>query len=1708
MKQLQITNLLMNYNFINSTKKPAFIRILLSSVILLLTFSLAEAQQVSVKQVKKHKSASKKIRENRMKKYDFDKKETEKEDDEYDGPDRAMEMEYKKTIDPATGIVPRERLMNALDKTKKSKDLQRSGQFATLGNFTWTERGPNTDAVGVSNGNTRPNSGVTSGRMRAINVDLADASGKTVWVAGVSGGLWKTTDITAASPNWILINDYLSNLAVTSITQDPSSTNKDIMYFCTGEAFFNSDAVRGNGVFKSTDHGLTWNLLASSQNANFYYCSKILCDAAGNVYVSTRNGVFRSIDGGTNWVNIAPTGLSARFSDMELSATGRLHVSSGIFSTCAYRFTDNPATVTTSGWTSPTSGYPSSSVRIELACSGNTLFAIPSNASYQVTAVYKSTDGGATWTANNFTAGNTTDFGSQAWFCLAIDIDPSNINNIIIGNLTCLKSTDGGSTWSKISEWVGTTGQYVHADQHIIKWYDNGNKLLIGCDGGIHYSSDKGVTIRDRNVGLRLKQFFSCATIPTANINYFLAGAQDNGVHKLTTAGLGGSTEVTGGDGGFVAIDQDETNYQFGSYVNNVYRRSSNSGTNWSSFYFYKGTSSTATNFGTFINPYDYDNTANIIYAGADAGEIFRWTTAQTTAAGTYYATTGFPTGATILTGITSFNSAKISAVAVSPFTSNRVYLGTDGGRVVYIDNANTITSSTAGTNISAAGFPAGTVSCINFGTTEQNLITCFSNYGVSNIWVSSNGGTSWTAIDGNLPDMPIRWCMFYPGDNSRAIIATETGVWNTDLINGVSTSWYAEPSFPSVKTNMLKYRSSDGMLIAATHGRGLFTTVLCILVTPTVNIAANPGTTICSGTPVTVTATANNTGGGTINYNFKIGAGSVQSSASNIYTSTTLANGNAVTCDITVTGGTCLTATTATSNGLTMVVNPNLTPTVSIAANPGTTICSGTSVTITATANNTGGGTINYNFKIGAGSVQSSASNTYTTSSLANGNVVTCDITVTGGTCLTATTATSNGLTIILGVNSFTGNGNWTDIARWTCGSVPLPTDAIEIAAGANAILNIDLSLLGSLLMNATSTLTVDPTNTFDVAVGGTANFNGQSVTFRSTNTGTASLGKILGALTGATNVTVERYIPNNGFRSWRLLSVPTAGSQTFNQAWQEGNSSLQNSKPGFGTQITGIGSLSSAQAAGFDNTSPYPALLSYNVLSNIWEGMPSTNTALSTKNGYFLYVRGDRTQGISGLISNSSATTLRTTGTVYQGNLNSEIIPANSFGLIGNLYPSAIDFTKLNRSAGINNQFYIWDSKKGSATSSSLGIYQSFSNTNGFQTLIGGGSFVLGLPNISIQSGQAYFVQAGASSGTVTLNENAKISSNGTLGFRPTVPLNQLVKLDSKLYTNTGTSSEINDANVVVFDNGYANAVDADDALKLANSGENFGIAKGDKTLVIEGRLTINSKDTIFFKLWNLQQKSYSFEFVPQNLGTTGLIAMLQDSYLNSNTPLDLNSTNTINFTVDANTASADSNRFKIVFTASNPLPLSFISIAANRNGTDVLVDWKVAAENRINYYEMERSTDGRNFVTAGTVSSTGNNNPTSQYRFTDANIALKTWFYRIKSVGITGEIRYSSIVKLVAGNVKPGFSLSPNPVEGGIINLQFKNQPEGKYSVRILNNLGQQLQNTIISHAGRNSNQLLQLPGTIASGTYQIEIIAPDLTNTIKTLLVNRK
>ena len=750
-----------------------------------------------------------------------------------DRPDLALLQDMARTRDPATGTVPTERLLEAARFNEKflKNAAQRGTATSGLENAPWTERGPNNVA----------------GRVLAMLFDPADATGNTVFAGTADGGLWKITNATTGTYTWTNVSSGLSNLAVTALAADASTVPATI-YAGTGEGFYNADAVRGGGIFKSTDGGATWAVLpATVSNLDFLRIQKIVVQPVTNdVYAATRNGgVYRSKDKGATWnqvLNITTTqaSTSTRTADIELAADNTIFVTMGLFATDGiYR----SATGDVGSWTKlntlagsglPTTGY----FRIELACApsdANRLFAIFENSTTNgLLDIYRSLDKGNTWTAMPKPGGSTVDYTSgQAWYAQAAAVSPTDPDVLYVGGLDIYRTTNASAatpTWTKKSAWnVATTAtNYVHADHHVFLFLPgSGTQAISASDGGLAYTATAAAAttaFAQRNTNFNVTQFYAVAMHPT-NFNYFLAGAQDNGTHQFTAVGVNATAEVTGGDGGYCTIDQNAPANQISSYVYNQYFRTTD---NWATQtqLFLSGTT------GSFINPWDFDSSLNVLYAGNTTNTYMAWTNPLTAK--------NAASAATITPSLPA-NSGDVSFVGIAPLTASRIYLGTepsaatDGGVVLMVDNANT--ASPTVTKI-FPGMVNTAVSCVAADpANEAHLLVTLSNYGVVSVYESTNATAAtptWTSVEGNLPDMPVRWALFDPRGTSRALLATEMGVYSTDKLNGPSTVWKPTVNGPlNLRVDMLRYRAGDKTVAAATHGRGLFTSAMFALPLP-----------------------------------------------------------------------------------------------------------------------------------------------------------------------------------------------------------------------------------------------------------------------------------------------------------------------------------------------------------------------------------------------------------------------------------------------------------------------------------------------------------------------------------------------------------------------------------------------------------------------------------------------------------------------------------------------------------------------------------------------------------------------------------------------------------------------------------------------------------------------------------------------------------
>lgn len=702
-----------------------------------------------------------------------------------------FDHEFEITKDPKTGTVPRERLFFARKETVRLLS-SKNNPFE----LEWDERGPN--EVG--------------GRTRGMIFDLNDPTGRTVFAGGVGGGMWKHTNITDGSIAWEKIGDQFENIAITAIVQDPTDPN--VMFFGTGEGYGNADAIRGLGIWRSTDGGDTWEISEGARILNFQYIQKMIASPSGTIYVASRKGLFATEDQGENWTYLLGENRSAEIDeicDVDLSEDGTLYACVGLREQDGIYRRDPGA----DNFTKLDLGLRNANYeRIELSVSKsnpNRLVALVENGG-ACQYILRSDDRGNTWTEMTVPSaiGMSNFARNQAWYDLAVEIDPQDENRIFIGGIDVLLSEDGGENWQQISQWFGRDFQYVHADQHNIFFSPfDPSKALFCNDGGVYYCDDVSPSfpqIEGRVFGYNTVQYYAAAMHPN-NDNLFIGGTQDNGSHIFDQGGLNPGRRLTGGDGAFCHIDQLDPNIMITSYVYSSYYFSIDGGNNFRN-------ASYGNRVGRFINPTTYNSETKTLIANYEGGNYLRVNGIDV-----------LNTSEDIIE-VDTFNNSSITALCLSPNISDRVYFGLSSGRIVYVDNASSVVDSTQGVEIAPALVNRGNISSIAVSENdEEHIIVTYSNYGVESVFETRDGGANWQNIEGNLPDMPIRWGLFVPGNDESFLLATEMGVWITSALRGENTEWFpSNEGLANTRVDMLR-KNQNGTVLAATHGRGIFTT-------------------------------------------------------------------------------------------------------------------------------------------------------------------------------------------------------------------------------------------------------------------------------------------------------------------------------------------------------------------------------------------------------------------------------------------------------------------------------------------------------------------------------------------------------------------------------------------------------------------------------------------------------------------------------------------------------------------------------------------------------------------------------------------------------------------------------------------------------------------------------------------------------------------
>jgi len=672
-----------------------------------------------------------------------------------------------------------------------------SGGISPLG---WVERGPFNLA----------------GRSRTLAIDPRDT--RVLWSGGVSGGLWKSTD---RGLTWTTVSDWWTSLSIASLTIDPNNPN--VMYVGTGEGFYNDNvargvnrsAIRGAGVFTSTDGGVTWAQLAST--AGWQYVQRIaIAPGSPNVLLASvrPGGIYRSTDTGATWTNVRSAFSSDQVAfdpNDGTKAVGHV-VDSTLLLHDAVWSVDGGATWSTA--LSGLVGMNSYDARVEFCYARSSPGVVYGSTGLNGGKVWRSADGGQHWTLR--TGASAT---GVTWYFDGFWVDPTNENVMVATGLHVWRSTDGGVTFTQITNgYIMTTDP--HLDVHAVVAdpdYDavTHRRVYVTTDGGLHVADDifaaaQNTGWRDLDNNMRSTQFYGAAGV--AGSNLLVAGAQDNGTQRL----LGTSTASTmpfGGDGGQVQVDPTNNSWIYGEYVWAQVHRSSNGGS--SSSFIYNGIteagSATTANFVTalLLDP----TNATRLYVGASSV----WRTTNSRAATVTWAAVKPPVG------------SPVSALAIAPGNGNLMWVGHNDGRLYRTANATAVTPTWVAVDDNAGvnPLPNRYITRICVDATDSNVVwVTLGGFASGNVRVTRDGGTTWSDASGlpgyRLPDAPANCVVLHPDDHNCVYAATEVGIFASD---DAGQHWSANNDGPNdVDVEHLSFEQGSRKLIAATLGRGLWT--------------------------------------------------------------------------------------------------------------------------------------------------------------------------------------------------------------------------------------------------------------------------------------------------------------------------------------------------------------------------------------------------------------------------------------------------------------------------------------------------------------------------------------------------------------------------------------------------------------------------------------------------------------------------------------------------------------------------------------------------------------------------------------------------------------------------------------------------------------------------------------------------------------------
>lgn len=694
-------------------------------------------------------------------------------------------------------------------------------------------------------------SAAMSGRIAALDA-VREGSRLTIYVGAASGGVWKSVN---GGTTFKPVFDRQPVQSIGAVTIDPK--NPKVVWVGTGESWMRNSVSVGDGIYKSTDGGENWTNVGLR---NSEHIVKILVDptATNTVYVcapgklwsdSDERGVYKTTDGGQTWTKILRgSNLSTGCSMISMDPANPRTLYAGMWDfrrrgwtfrsggegekapsgSGLFKSTDGGATWTELNATSA-AGLPAKPwgrVAVSVAPSKPEIVYALIEAAPPLNALYRSENGGRTWQALD----RSQNMIWRPFYFAHLIVDPRNPDRVYKPDLGLIVSVDGGKSFSNISGGA-------HGDFHDV-WIDpnNTDHLITGDDGGLWYSYDAGNKWW-KNDNLPVSQFYHVSVDLDRPYNVY-GGLQDNSSWVGPSEYPGGITNsqwynTYGGDGFWMFVDPTDPTYLYAEYqgggIARINRKTLENRNIQPLPRYQEKKLRFNWNTPIHISPTQRGTIylgAQVLFRSRDFGQTWERISPDLS--------TNDPAKQQqeLSGGITVDNSAAemhttIYAIAESPKDGNVIWAGTDDGNVqVTRDGGRTWTNVVANiaglpknawvSGIEAGHFDAGTV----YATFDLHTFGDMRPYA----YKSTDYGATWSPVV--MPDSPVRGYAHVIKEDlvnkDLLFLGTEFGLW-VSVDGGKRWAHYKGGDFPTVAVRDLAIHPRDHDLVIGTHGRGIW---------------------------------------------------------------------------------------------------------------------------------------------------------------------------------------------------------------------------------------------------------------------------------------------------------------------------------------------------------------------------------------------------------------------------------------------------------------------------------------------------------------------------------------------------------------------------------------------------------------------------------------------------------------------------------------------------------------------------------------------------------------------------------------------------------------------------------------------------------------------------------------------------------------------